>query len=46
VLLICPGKPSDIETRLAAYESADESTATAMLTYWRHRASHARAEAA
>lgn len=46
VLLVCPGKPSDIETRLAAYDAADESTATAMLTYWRGRAHHSQAEAA
>ena len=46
VLLVCPGKPSDIETRLAAFESADEHIASAMLTYWRSRASHTQAEAA
>jgi hypothetical protein len=45
VLLVCPGKPSDIETRLAAYEAVDESSAAAMLTYWRGR-NHTHAEAA
>ncbi|HEY1836064.1 MAG TPA: DUF2336 domain-containing protein [Rhizomicrobium sp.] len=46
VLLVCPGKPSDIETRLAAFDTVDVGTAAAMLTYWRGRAGHARAEAA
>jgi Uncharacterised protein conserved in bacteria (DUF2336) len=46
VLLVCPGKPSDIETRLAAYDTADEHVAAAMLTYWRGRASHTQAKAA
>jgi hypothetical protein len=45
VLLVCPGKPSDIETRLAAYESADAHIAAAMLAYWRGR-NHTHAEAA
>lgn len=46
VLLACPGKPSDLETRLAAYDDADTHIASAMLTYWRGRASHMHAEAA
>jgi hypothetical protein len=46
VLLVCPGKPSDIETRLAAYEAADDRIAAAMLTYWRTRATQSHAEAA
>ena len=46
VLLMCPGKPSDIETRLAAYEATDARIASAMLTYWRGRATHTHAEAA
>ncbi len=45
VLLVCPGKPSDIETRLAAFDTVDESAAAAMLSYW-HGRTHAQAEAA
>jgi hypothetical protein len=45
VLLVCPGKPSEIESRLAAFDAVDESAAAAMLSYWRDRI-HAHAEAA
>jgi hypothetical protein len=45
VLLVCPGKPADIEARLSAFESVDERAATAMLAYWRGR-NHAHAQAA
>jgi DNA-binding XRE family transcriptional regulator len=45
VLLVCPGKPSNIETRLAAFDTVDEPAAAAMLSYWRGR-THAHAEAA
>jgi Uncharacterised protein conserved in bacteria (DUF2336) len=46
VLLVCPGKPSDIENRLAAFDAVAESAAAAMLAYWRSRATHAQAQAA
>jgi hypothetical protein len=46
VLLVCPGKPSDIDTRLAAFDTTTEPAATAMLAYWRGRSSHPHAQAA
>jgi hypothetical protein len=45
VLLVCPGKPADIETRLAAFDGMDEPAAAAMLSYWRGR-TQTQAEAA
>lgn len=46
VLLVCPGKPSEIDTRLAAFDAVADAPADAMLAYWRGRTAHSNAQAA